>query len=97
MMKGLLEEAEVKETISEVIECLVGLLRQFDLRIYGEQIQNPGIQQQTTNSRITGYLNKRTIVSQDPDLTITSELEIEQIMAGLKSIVYECLLIEGHY
>ena len=39
MMKRLLEEVEIKDTISDIIVCMVKILRQVDLRMYGEKVE----------------------------------------------------------
>ena len=89
MMTLLLGPTVCKYCIKEIIVCLMKILRKVDLSFYGEKAENFKVSQ---DHRITNKLNSRHMMKgNDSDLVISSELEVKQILSGLKQIMYHCL------
>lgn len=98
-MKRLLEENDVLESFKEIISCLISLLRKVDLSMYGEKSEEHQSLIENKDNKIAADMLRRHQTSSihNPDLVITSEVEITHIIDGLKVILYECLGIENEH
>lgn len=97
MMKSLLEQSDVLESFREIISCFIGLLWKVDLSMYGEKNEEHQQVIENKDNKIAAdmFWRHQTSSIHNPDLLITSEVEITHIMDGLKAILYVCLDIES--
>lgn len=67
--------------------------------MYGEKGEDHQQVVENKDNRIAADMQRRHQMSSvhNPDLVITSEVEITHIMDGLKAILYECLDIESDH
>ncbi|CAI2382310.1 unnamed protein product [Moneuplotes crassus] len=101
MITEMLQEAEAVAPITKLVLCLINILRKVDLSIYGEDTDATGGRKEEVKG---GHSIRATVLIWKQDqmntnrhvnenLLINSEVDIQLIIEGIKSIIYHCLHI----
>ena len=102
MITEMLAEEEAVYPVEKMVICLTGILRNVDLSMYGEDSEGTVVSKAPQSSKDQKIRATLLIKKQDQkafqtnsgdNLVINSELDIQIIIEGIKTIIYHCLHI----
>lgn len=102
MITEMLPETESIIPITKLVACLIDILGKVDLSIYGEDsegLNNKKETEETKTNKIRATVliwkqnQKAHQMQSHENLVINSEVDIQLIIDGIKSIIYHCLHI----